>query len=216
MFTKLSNPDPKRLNTQSAGPVHLLIFCSRSIFLLASIVAGRRPLCNAGAEQQGMYSTIPIHWNIKSAPASPGRSRVGPAVCVFSLLVRTTPTVQYCIYNLLGKNTADRTLDCVVRCFFTTLYVTKIQVSSQYWYYSDYCEEKKICELKEPIISMFYLTAALVYFYSCTRQRILRLKIEMSSLLLSHEYNNCSFFNARVLSMSQAYGQILPQKRFYW
>jgi hypothetical protein len=26
-----------------------------------------------------MYSTIPIHWNIKSAPAGPGRSRVGPA-----------------------------------------------------------------------------------------------------------------------------------------
>jgi hypothetical protein len=27
-----------------------------------------------------MYSTIPIHWNIKSASASPGRSRVGPAL----------------------------------------------------------------------------------------------------------------------------------------
>jgi hypothetical protein len=27
-----------------------------------------------------MYSTIPIHWNIKSAPASPGRSRVGPTL----------------------------------------------------------------------------------------------------------------------------------------
>ncbi len=33
-----------------------------------------------------MYSTIPIHWNIKSAPASPGRSRVGPALYLFSLL----------------------------------------------------------------------------------------------------------------------------------
>ncbi len=33
-----------------------------------------------------MYSTIPIHWNIKSAPASPGRSRVGPAFYVFSFL----------------------------------------------------------------------------------------------------------------------------------
>jgi hypothetical protein len=33
-----------------------------------------------------MYSTIPIHWNIKSAPASPGKSRVGPALYVFSLL----------------------------------------------------------------------------------------------------------------------------------
>jgi hypothetical protein len=34
-----------------------------------------------------MYSTIPIHWNIKSAPASPGRSRVGPSLYVFSLLL---------------------------------------------------------------------------------------------------------------------------------
>jgi hypothetical protein len=33
-----------------------------------------------------MYSTIPIHWNIKSPPASPGRSRVGPAFYVFSFL----------------------------------------------------------------------------------------------------------------------------------
>jgi hypothetical protein len=29
---------------------------------------------------------IPIHWTIKSAPASPGGSRVGPALYVFSLL----------------------------------------------------------------------------------------------------------------------------------
>ncbi len=33
-----------------------------------------------------MYSTIPIHWIIKSAPASPGRGRVGPAFYVFSFL----------------------------------------------------------------------------------------------------------------------------------
>ncbi len=33
-----------------------------------------------------MYSTIPIHWNIKTAQASPCRSRVGPALYVFSLL----------------------------------------------------------------------------------------------------------------------------------
>jgi hypothetical protein len=33
-----------------------------------------------------MYSTIPSNWNIKSAPASPGRSRVGPAFYVFSFL----------------------------------------------------------------------------------------------------------------------------------
>ncbi len=31
-----------------------------------------------------------IHWNIKSSPASPGRSRVGPALDIFSLLDYTT------------------------------------------------------------------------------------------------------------------------------
>ncbi len=41
---------PKRLETQSAGPVHLLLFCSMSIILLASLVTGRKPLCTAGAE----------------------------------------------------------------------------------------------------------------------------------------------------------------------
>jgi hypothetical protein len=33
-----------------------------------------------------MYSSIPIPWNIKSAPASPGRSRAGPSLYVFRLL----------------------------------------------------------------------------------------------------------------------------------
>ncbi len=33
-----------------------------------------------------LAGTVPIHWNIKSAPASPGRSRVGPALYVFNLL----------------------------------------------------------------------------------------------------------------------------------
>jgi hypothetical protein len=33
-----------------------------------------------------MYSTIPIHWNIESAPASQDRSRAGPSLYVFSLL----------------------------------------------------------------------------------------------------------------------------------
>ncbi len=77
-------------SNQSAGPVSFLIFCSISIFLLASLVAGRKPQGTAGADQQGMYSTIPIHWNIKSAPARPGRSRVGPAFYVFSFLGYST------------------------------------------------------------------------------------------------------------------------------
>ncbi len=73
-------------STQSAGPVRFLIYCSTSIILLASPVAGRKPQWTAGAVQQGMYSIIPIHWNIKSTPASPGRGRAGPALDVFSLL----------------------------------------------------------------------------------------------------------------------------------
>jgi hypothetical protein len=39
-----------------------------------------------------MYSIRPIHWNIKSSQASPGRCRVGPASYVFSLLASTTGT----------------------------------------------------------------------------------------------------------------------------
>ncbi len=49
-------------------------------------MAGRKPQGTAGAGKQGMYSTIPIHCNIKSAPASLCRSRVGPALYVFSFL----------------------------------------------------------------------------------------------------------------------------------
>ncbi len=76
----------KSQSTQSAGPVRFMIFCSISIFLLASLVTGKRPRRNSSAQQQGMYSIIPIHWNIKSAPASLSRRRVGPALYVFSLL----------------------------------------------------------------------------------------------------------------------------------
>jgi hypothetical protein len=46
-----------------------------------------------------MYSTIPIHWNIKSAPARPGRSRVGPVFCVFSFLGSACPCAQRVYYN---------------------------------------------------------------------------------------------------------------------
>ncbi len=63
-----------------------MIICSISIILLASLLAGRRPQCNAGLVQQEMYSITPIHWNIISAPASTDRSRVGPSLYVFSLL----------------------------------------------------------------------------------------------------------------------------------
>ncbi len=76
-------------STQSAGPVGFLIFCSISMFLLAILLAGRRPQCSAGAELQRMYimySMRPIHRNIKPSPAGPGRSRAGPVLYIFSLL----------------------------------------------------------------------------------------------------------------------------------
>jgi hypothetical protein len=71
-------------SNQSAGPVRFLIFCPISIFLLASLVAGKRPQWIAVADYQGMYPTIPIYWNIKSAPVSLGRSRAGPAFYVLA------------------------------------------------------------------------------------------------------------------------------------
>ncbi len=42
--------------SSSAGSVRILIFCSISIFLLASLLTARGPEFTAGAEQQGMYS----------------------------------------------------------------------------------------------------------------------------------------------------------------
>jgi hypothetical protein len=47
---------------------------------LASLVAGRRPQCTP--------PYVPMQWNIKSAPASPGTRRVGPALYIFRLLGR--------------------------------------------------------------------------------------------------------------------------------
>jgi hypothetical protein len=40
----------KPLSTHSDGPVRFLIFCSISIFLLASLVAGRRLQLTAGTD----------------------------------------------------------------------------------------------------------------------------------------------------------------------
>jgi hypothetical protein len=87
-LARLPPPQSDPQSTQSAGPVRFLIFCSISIFLLASLVAGTVEDPSVILVQSSRECTfiIPIHWNIKSAPASPGRSRVGPALYVFSLL----------------------------------------------------------------------------------------------------------------------------------
>ncbi len=72
-------------SSQSAGPVRFLIYCLISIFLLASLVAGRRHhIMLVQISRDVPHHTI--HRNIKSALASPGRSRVGPALYIFSLL----------------------------------------------------------------------------------------------------------------------------------
>jgi hypothetical protein len=41
---------PKRLKIYSAGPVRLFIFCPKSIFLLASPLAGRETQCTEGPD----------------------------------------------------------------------------------------------------------------------------------------------------------------------
>ncbi len=71
-------------------PCPLFDICSISNSLLASLLAGRKPQCTPGADYLRMY--LPIHWNIKSSPASPGRSRVGPALYVLSLLDFSLPS----------------------------------------------------------------------------------------------------------------------------
>jgi hypothetical protein len=54
-----------------------------------------------------MYSTIPIHWNIKSAAASPGISRVGPALSVFILLGYNT---EFLLSRVVGGGRGGRLL----------------------------------------------------------------------------------------------------------
>jgi hypothetical protein len=81
-------------------PCPVFIFCSISILLLAGLVAGSRPQCTADVDLQGIYSTIPMHWNIKSAPASPGRSRVGPALYVQYLAPWVLAFVFILLYSL--------------------------------------------------------------------------------------------------------------------
>ncbi len=98
------------------------LFCSINISLLASLVAVRRPLCNAGADQQGMYSTKPIHWTIKSAPASPGRSRVGLALYVFSLLGNNCLKNGLQTIHIIAQGIAQRYLTSYI-----SLYVRQIK-----------------------------------------------------------------------------------------
>jgi hypothetical protein len=66
-------------------PVRFLMFCSISIFLLASLVAGRRPQCTLAGNL--LYHTYPLEYQIffnESCWAS--SLRIWPALYVFGLL----------------------------------------------------------------------------------------------------------------------------------
>jgi hypothetical protein len=66
LYAPLSLPvAPKRLNTQSAVPVHRLIFCSISIFLLASLVTVRRHQCRIVGNV--LHHTYPLEYKIFSS-----------------------------------------------------------------------------------------------------------------------------------------------------
>jgi hypothetical protein len=52
-------------STESAGPVHFLMFCSISVFLLASLGVGRRPQCTVARNR--LNHTYPLEYQICSS-----------------------------------------------------------------------------------------------------------------------------------------------------
>ncbi len=74
-----------------------------------------------------MYSTIPIHWNIWSAPASPGRSRVGPALYEFSLL--GSYLLQFTIPSILLLLCTVHALQVYILLSYSTLYMASVPCS---------------------------------------------------------------------------------------
>ncbi len=57
----------------------------------------------AGCPPFPLSVTLPIHWNIKYSPASPGRSRVGPALYVFSLLGGASLILRWRMYSAVVR-----------------------------------------------------------------------------------------------------------------
>jgi hypothetical protein len=86
-----------------------------------------------------MYFTIPIHWNIKSAPASLGRSRVGPAFYVFSFLgtapLVQTSTVARKILNFSNGIRSTYYPNNIGRLMRTVLWYYYFMLSSNGWLY---------------------------------------------------------------------------------
>ncbi len=63
------------LCTQSAGPVRFFIFCSRSIFLLASLVAGRGPSVLLGRRSRE-YTCTPLYLSTGISQLQPAQAEV--------------------------------------------------------------------------------------------------------------------------------------------
>ncbi len=121
---------------ENAGPLQILIFWSISIFQLSCLLVGRRAQCTVAG-----IVLHHIHWNIKSSPASPGRSRVGPALYEFSLLTIDHVHVSTVTATLLIK------------------YRLVIQVLVSHWFF-------QILLHGSPLFSLAYALHHL-FFYAC-------------------------------------------------
>jgi hypothetical protein len=100
-----------------------------------------------------MYSTIPIRRNIKPAPASPGRSRVGPALYVCSLLGVSSCqsiTVQVPIHNLAGGGRSVRAKN-VVSLFQKLISCGRIKIIFKR---SSYIEEKACRHHRKSLVNI--------------------------------------------------------------
>jgi hypothetical protein len=94
-----------------------------------------------------MYSTIPIHWNIKSAPASPGRSRAGPSLYVFSLLgqnplqpntLSQAPSFHSSnyIYSVVSPKECNKISCCTAGVTFSSLTIGRLSFLLRLFWYS--------------------------------------------------------------------------------
>jgi hypothetical protein len=108
-----------------------------------------------------MYSRIPIHWNIKSAPAGPGRSRAGSALYVFSLL-GVTSTYFFRIRD------ADRSL-CWIR-FTATLFLNTIVSLPREWFQ----EIKRMMVMHSTHGLFLSCTHNLIYIYITYNQSLIK------------------------------------------
>jgi hypothetical protein len=98
-----------------------------------------------------MYSTIPIHWNIISAPASPGRSRVGPSLYVFSLLE--------CTSHFWSESTTHQITESILDFIKSVPSVRSVSFFSSYFVVMPWDILTFVLKIASVIMSIF-LTAA--------------------------------------------------------